>query len=136
MIFFFCHAENIDAGMGECHLKDIFKDVVIFKDVACNNQQGGQDTFLSQCANRMHKKLIMTKAKHYSEVMEALCVELPTDIGWHFWPTSVNDNIVICTLPQGLMYTITHHNTTSIVSMCNIHKSPDTRNPDHSTNPT
>jgi hypothetical protein len=41
MIFFFCHAENIDAGMGECHLKDVFKDV------ACNSQQRGQDTFLS-----------------------------------------------------------------------------------------
>jgi hypothetical protein len=107
MIFFFCHAENIDAGMGEHHLKDVFKDV------ACNSEQRGQDTFLSQCATRMHEKLIMTKAKHYSEA-EALCTELPTDINWHDQPTSANDNIVCHTLPQGLLYTITHHNTTNM----------------------
>jgi hypothetical protein len=40
MIFFFHHAENIDAGTGECPLKDVFKDV------ACNSQQRGQDTYL------------------------------------------------------------------------------------------
>jgi hypothetical protein len=57
MIFFFHHTENIDAGMGESHLKDVFKDI------AHNSQQRGQDTFLSQCATRMHEKLIMMKAK-------------------------------------------------------------------------
>jgi hypothetical protein len=29
MIFFFHHAENIDAGMGECHLKNGFKDIAV-----------------------------------------------------------------------------------------------------------
>jgi hypothetical protein len=58
MIFFFCHAENIDDVMGEHHLKDVFKDITH------NSQQTGQDTFLSQCATRMHEKFIMTKAKH------------------------------------------------------------------------
>jgi hypothetical protein len=109
MIFFFCHAESIDASTGEHHLKNIFKDV------ACNSQQRGQDTFLSQCATRLHKKLIMTKAKHYSEAMKALCAELPTDIGRHDWPTSGNANIVSNTLPQGPMYIITHHNTTNVM---------------------
>jgi hypothetical protein len=108
MIFFFCHAENIDAGMDEHHLKDVLKDI------ACNSQQRGQDTFLSQCATRMHEKLIMTKAKHYSEAMEALCIELPTDIGSHDPPTSGNANGVRHTLPQGRMYIISHHNTTSV----------------------
>jgi hypothetical protein len=108
MIFFFCHAENIDAGMGEHHLKDVYKDI------ARNSQQGGQDTFLSQCTTRMHIKLIMNKAKHFSKVMEALCAELPTDIDWHDQPTSGNDNIVSHTLPQGPMHTITNHNTTNV----------------------
>jgi hypothetical protein len=114
MIFLFCHAENIDAGMGNHHLKDVFKDV------ERNSQQRGQDSFLSQCAIRKHKKLIMTKAKHYSKAMEALCAELPTDIGWHDWPNSGNDNIVSHTLPQGPMYTITDHNTTNITDTCHL----------------
>jgi hypothetical protein len=108
MIFFFCHAENIDAGMGEHHLKGIFKDV------ACNSQQRGQDTFLNQCATRMHEKLIMTKAKHYSEAMEALCIELPTNTGIHDLLTSGNANIISHTLPQGWMYIISHYNTTNV----------------------
>jgi hypothetical protein len=108
MIFFFCHAENIDAGTGEHHLKDVFKDV------ACNSQQRGQDTFLSQCTTRMHEKLIMTKAKHYSKAMEALCAELPTDVGRDDPPTSGNANVISHTLPQGWMYIITHHNATNM----------------------
>jgi hypothetical protein len=35
MLFFFCHAENFDAGTGERHLKDVFKNV------ARNSQQRG-----------------------------------------------------------------------------------------------
>jgi hypothetical protein len=108
MIFFFCHAENIDAGTDECHFKDIFKDI------AQNSQQRGQGTFLSQCATRMHKKMIITKAKHYSKVMEALRTELPTNIGRHDLPTSGNANIVSHTLPQGQMYIFTHHKTTNM----------------------
>jgi hypothetical protein len=108
MIFFFCHAINIDAGMGECHLKDIFKDV------ACNSHQIGVDTFLIQCATRMHEKLIMTKVKHYSKAMEALCIELPTNTGRHDPPTSSNANVISHTLPQGQMYIISHHNATNV----------------------
>ena len=108
MIFFFCHAINIDAGMGECHLKDIFKDV------ACNSHQIGVNTFLIQCATRMHEKLIMTKVKHYSKAMEALCIELPTDTGRHDLPTSGNANVISHTLPQGQMYIISHHNATNV----------------------
>jgi hypothetical protein len=40
MLCFFHHAENFDAGTRERHLKDVFKDV------ARNSQQWGQDTFL------------------------------------------------------------------------------------------
>jgi hypothetical protein len=60
MVFFFCHAKNFDARTGERHLKDVFKDV------ARNSQQWGQDTFLCQVGARMHEKLIMTKAKQFS----------------------------------------------------------------------
>jgi hypothetical protein len=60
MLFLFCHAENFDAGTGERHLKDVFKDV------ARNSQQQGQDTFLHQVGAHMHEKLIMTKAKQFS----------------------------------------------------------------------
>ena len=42
MLFFFPHAKNVDARTGERHLKDVFKDV------ARNSQQLGQDTFLRQ----------------------------------------------------------------------------------------
>jgi hypothetical protein len=42
MLFFFRHAENFDARTGERHLKDVFKDI------ARNSQQRGQDTFLCQ----------------------------------------------------------------------------------------
>jgi hypothetical protein len=60
MLFFFCHTENFDAWTGERHLKDVFKDV------ARNSQQQGQDTFLRQVGAHMHEKLIMTKAKQFS----------------------------------------------------------------------
>jgi hypothetical protein len=63
----------------------------------------------------MHEKLIMTKAKHYSKVMEALCSEAPTNIGRHDQPTSGNANIVSHTLPQNPMYVITHHNMTNMM---------------------
>jgi hypothetical protein len=51
ILFFFHHAENFDAGTGERHLKDVFKDVTR------NSQQRGQDTFLHQVGARMHEKL-------------------------------------------------------------------------------
>ena len=108
MIFFFCHAENIDAGTDEHHLKDVFKDITH------NSQQRGQDTFLSQCATRMHEKLIMMKAKHYSEAMEALCAEVPTDMARHDMQTSSNANGFSHTPPQGPIYVITHHNPTNV----------------------
>jgi hypothetical protein len=62
----------------------------------------------------MHEKLIMTKAKHYLEVMEALCTEVQTNIARHDRPTSGNANVVSHTLPQGPMYVITHHNPTNM----------------------
>jgi hypothetical protein len=108
MIFFFCHAENIDAGTGEHHLKKIFEEA------ARSSQKRGQDTFLSKCATRMHEKLIMMKAKHYSEAREALCAEVPTDMARHDTQTSGNANVVSHTLPQGPMYIITHHNPTNV----------------------
>ena len=52
MLFFFCHAKNFDAGSRERHLKDVFKDV------AKNSQQRGQDTFLHQVGAHMHEKLM------------------------------------------------------------------------------
>ncbi len=60
MLFFFHHAENFDARTGERHLKNVFKGV------ARNSQQWGQDTFLHQVGVCMHEKLIMTKAKQFS----------------------------------------------------------------------
>jgi hypothetical protein len=60
MLFFFCHAKNFDAGTGERHLKDVFKDV------ARNSQPWGQGMFLCQVGARMHEKLIMIKAKQFS----------------------------------------------------------------------
>jgi hypothetical protein len=63
MLFFFHHAENFDARTGERHLKDVFKDV------ARNSQQQGQDTFLHQVGAHMHEELIMTKAKQFSAGM-------------------------------------------------------------------
>ncbi len=60
MLFFFHHAENFNAVTREKHLKDVFKDV------ARNSQQWGQDTFLCQVGAHMHEKLIMTKAKQFS----------------------------------------------------------------------
>jgi hypothetical protein len=44
----------------ERHLKDVFKDV------ARNSQQRGQDTFLCQVGAHIHEKLMMTKAKQFS----------------------------------------------------------------------
>jgi hypothetical protein len=98
------------AWVSEHHLKDIFKDI------ACNSQQRGQDTFLSQCATRMHEKLIITKAKHNS-VMEALHAEVPTDIGRHDWPTSGNMPTLLVILSHKVhpMYVIIHHNTTNVM---------------------
>jgi hypothetical protein len=48
MFFFFCHTKNFDARTRERHLKDVFKDV------ARNSQQWGQDTFLCQVGACMH----------------------------------------------------------------------------------
>jgi len=107
MIFFFRHAENIDAGTGERHLKDVFKDV------ARNSQERGQDTFLSQCASRMHEKLIMMKAKHYSEAMQQLCaVDVPPNPNAVTLATN-GPNDLVRTLPQGPMYVITYHKITN-----------------------
>jgi hypothetical protein len=60
MLFFVHHAENFDARTRERHPKDVFKDV------ARNSQQWGQDTFLCQVGACMHEKLIMTKQKQFS----------------------------------------------------------------------
>jgi hypothetical protein len=60
----------------------------------------------------MHEKFIMTKAKHYSKAMEALCAELPN--GRDDLPGSGSANVISHTLPQGQMYIITHHNTTNV----------------------
>jgi hypothetical protein len=64
----------MDVGIlstGERHLKDVFKDV------ARNSQQQGQDTFLCQVGARMHEKLIMTKAKQFSLYGKALLQQAP-----------------------------------------------------------
>jgi hypothetical protein len=102
MLFFFHHAENFDAGTGERHLKDVFKDV------ARNSQQLGQDTFLCQLGARMHEKLIMTKAKQFSVGMAKYYYGKH-----HNTPSSCNasnDNITH-TLPHNKMYVISYHET-------------------------
>jgi hypothetical protein len=57
MLFFFGHAKNFDARTRERHLKDVFKDV------ARNSQQWGQDTFLHKVGACMHEKLIIMTSK-------------------------------------------------------------------------
>jgi hypothetical protein len=102
MLFFFCHAENFDAGTGERHLKDVFKGV------ARNSQQWGQDTFLRQVGARMHEKLIMTKAKQFSVGMAKYYYGKH-----HNAPSSdsaSNDDITH-TLPHNKMYIISYHET-------------------------
>jgi hypothetical protein len=102
MLFFFCHAENFDASTGERHLKDVFKDVTR------NSQQWGQDTFLCQVGARMHEKLIMTKAKQFSDGMAKYYYGKP-----HNAPSSCdagNDDITH-TLPHNKMYVISYHET-------------------------
>jgi hypothetical protein len=103
LLFFFCHAKNFDAGPRERHLKDVFKDV------ARNSQQRGQDTFLCQVGAHMHEKLvIMTKAKQFSVGMAEYYSgkhhnrASPTDAG--------NDDITH-TLPHNKMYVISYHET-------------------------
>ena len=98
MMFFFRHAENFDAGTGERHLKDVFKDV------ARNSQQRGQETFLSQVGARMHEKLIMTKAKQFSAAMAEYYSEKQRP--------KEGTGDVTHTLPQKKMYVITYHVTT------------------------
>jgi hypothetical protein len=105
MLFFFRHAENFDAGTGERHLKDVFKDVTR------NSQQQGQDTFLHQVGARMHEKLIMTKAKQFSVGMAKYYYgknhDTPSSCG------TSNDNITH-TLPHNKMYVISYHETNHI----------------------
>ena len=105
MIFFFRHAENIDAGTGERHLKDVFKDV------ARNSQQRGQDIFLGQCAKRMQEKLIMLKAKQYSEAIDKLCAvdDPPAPDPNSVTTISNNPTALVRTLPHGPMYVINYH---------------------------
>jgi hypothetical protein len=88
--------------MGERHLKDVFKDV------ARNSQQWGQDTFLHQVGARMHEKLIMTKAKQFSVGMAKYYYGKH-----HNAPSSCdtsNDDITH-TLPHNKMYVISYHET-------------------------
>jgi hypothetical protein len=101
MLFFFHHAENFDAGTGERHLKDVFKDV------ARNRQQWGQDTFLRQVGARMHEKLIMTKAKQFSVGMAKYYYDKH-----HNAPSSCDaSNDITHTIPQNKMYVISYHET-------------------------
>jgi hypothetical protein len=102
MLFFFCHAKNFDAGARERHLKDVFKDV------ARNSQQQGQDTFLCQVGARMHEKLIMTKAKQFSVGMAEYYS------GKHHnraSPTDASNDDITHTLPHNKMYVISYHET-------------------------
>jgi hypothetical protein len=101
MLFFFCHAKNFDAGTGERHLKDVFKDV------ARNSQQWEQDTFLLQVGARMHEKLIMTKAKQFSVGMAKYYYGKH-----HNAPSSCGaSNDITHTLPHNKMYVISYHET-------------------------
>jgi hypothetical protein len=101
MLFFFHHPENFDAVTRERHLKDVFKDV------ARNSQQWGQDTFLCQVGARMHEKLIMTKAKQFSVGMAEYYsgkqhnAASPSDTG----------NDITHTLPHNKMYVISYDET-------------------------
>jgi hypothetical protein len=86
---------------GERHLKDVFKDV------ARNSQQQGQDTFLCQVGARMHEKLIMTKAKQFSVGMAKHYYSKH-----HNAPSSSDaSNDITHTLPHNKMYVISYHET-------------------------
>jgi hypothetical protein len=101
-MLFFCHAKNFDARTGERYLKDVFKDV------ARNSQQRGQDTFLHQVGARMHEKLIMTKAKQFSVGMAEYYS------GKHHnraSPTDASNDDITHTLPHNKMYVISYHET-------------------------
>jgi hypothetical protein len=104
MFFFFHHAEIFDAGTGERHLKDVFKDVTRSRN---SQQQWGQDTFLCQVGARMHEKLIMTKAIQFSVGMAKYYY------GKHHnapsWGDASND--ITHTLPHNKMYVISYHET-------------------------
>jgi hypothetical protein len=101
MLFFFRHAENFDAGTRERHLKDVFKDV------ARNSQQWGQDAFLCQVGARMHEKLIMTKAKQFSVGMAEYY-----SCKHHNRASMTNaSNDITRTLPHNKMYVISYHET-------------------------
>ncbi len=101
MLFFFCHAENFDAGTGERHLKDVFKDV------ARNSQQQGQDTFLHQVGARMHEKLILTKAKQFSVGMAEYNSAKQHNVAS---PTNASNDITH-TLQHNKMHVISYHET-------------------------
>jgi hypothetical protein len=106
MIFFFCHAENFDAGTGERHMKDVFNDI------ARNSQQRGQDTFLSQVGAQMHEKLIMTKAKQFSDAMAEYYYGKQSNTANLSNSPATSGNIgndVTHTLPQNKMYIISYH---------------------------
>jgi hypothetical protein len=86
---------------GERHLKDVFKDV------ARNSQQQGQDTFLHQVGAHMHEKLIMTKAKQFSVGMAKYYYSKH-----HNAPSSSDaSNDITHTLPHNKMYVISYHET-------------------------
>jgi len=80
-MFYFRSATNVNAGTDECHLK------TFFKSQAKLSQQRGQDTFISQVAQRLHEHMTLNKAleaangyKHYGAVnkdKKALSVENP-----------------------------------------------------------
>jgi hypothetical protein len=95
-LFFFRHAKNFDAGTRERHLKDVFKDL------ARNSQQWGQDTFLGQVGAHMHEKLIMTKAKQFYVGMEEYYSGKQHN---RASPTNASNDIT-CTLPHKKMYVI------------------------------
>jgi hypothetical protein len=102
MLFFFRHTENFNAGTGERHLKDVFKDV------ARNSQQRGQDTFLRQVGACMHEKLIMTKATQFSVGMAKYYYGKQH----HNAPSSSDaNNDITHSLPHNKMYVISYHET-------------------------
>jgi hypothetical protein len=105
MLFFFHHAKNFDAGTGERHLKNVFKDVTR------NRQQRGQDTFLCQVGAHMHEKLIMIEAKQFSVGMAEYYS------GKHHnraSPTNAGNEDITHTLPHNKMYVISYHETNHI----------------------
>jgi hypothetical protein len=102
MLFFFRHAENFNAGTRERHLKDVFKDV------ARNSQQRGQDTFLCQVGAPMHVKLIMTKAKQfYVGMAEYFSCKHHNRASL----TDASNEDITHTLLHNKMYVISYHET-------------------------